>query len=727
MRYVKRTLRIVPFVPLRRAALYRHIAAVGYAGFNGFAAAIGYQRINWIFPGRIPHSVYFKLRSEQGLAVFIGLLYRQRAGLGRIFNRHSVASARCYLEGYRLLVQLIALRRRRLFQVVFAQRQLYFTGAAVCSCYLAPYYRILILIQNLKYRAAQRFAASGVYLFNGKLLLHRIIRPEVGGVAYGYAVRRCAADIHIVFLIAALIAFGRYYLRKLIHAIRHVFEAHKAVVIRHGIHLFMDRIRRTASLYKLQLEHRARKAIARAVGFLELYISLFAPVFKLQLYRLVMTVGVHRNHFVFYTHYALRDVCFTEIIRAPEQPANEYLATFICNELCAGIRKAGIGIPAVTSSRRNKPACAVFQRKLYSFQQLAVFVSLDYFQACIYLRVIYANPCFVIFNLEVLARRYDDITFRRLYFFQKVFAQGKVFEGKGAVTAGSKYSRIIFIGKGNEVCSVGRYILLLGVPDYKLRAGKLCISVFGKLCDDKLGMFVFYGFKLYNSLRTIRTVNRHLYRGCLNIPLRCFDLGNCILSKRKPCKRHHTILPAFSRHRDDVSAADRKLNAREQFPIVALLDERQRVFFQCILYFRFYVPGSVSAYRERPYGFIQRISIGRSNFLNIIRSGLQVCKQRLAVFAGRLDNLCCVSVLIKPEHRALQRLICASGLGYAYAALIAGVSPVDSNVASFNFNIFSGCNCFSFTAGIYLYMYTADKPAIVGWPLSLAYIIVPSR
>ena len=340
----------------------------------------------------------------------------------------------------------------------------------------------------------------------------------------------------------------------------------------------MDRIRRTASLYKLQLEHRARKAIARAVGFLELYISLFAPVFKLQLYRLVMTVGVHRNHFVFYTHYALRDVCFTEIIRAPEQPANEYLATFICNKLGAGIRKTGIGIPAVTSARRNKPACAVFQRKLYSFQQLAVFVSLDYFQACIYLRVIYANPCFVIFNLEVLARRYDDITFRRLYFFQKVFAQGKVFEGKCAVTAGSKFSRILFIiGKGNEVCSVGRYILLLGVPDYKLRAGKLCLSVFGKLCDDKLGMFVFYGFKLYNSLRNIRTVNRHLYRGCLNIPLRCFDLGNCILSKRKPCKCHHTILPAFSRHRIHASAADRKLNAREQFPIVALLRQFERV------------------------------------------------------------------------------------------------------------------------------------------------------
>ena len=577
MRYVKRTLRIVPFVPLRRAALYRHIAAVGYAGFNGLAAAIGYQRINWIFPGLIPHSVYFKLRSEQGLAVFIGLLYRQRAGLRRIFHGHGVAPVRRDLEGYKLLVQFIALRSYRLLQIISAQRQLYFAGTAVCSYYLALY-RILTLIQNLKYRAAQRFAAIGVYLFNGKLLLHRVIRPGVGGVAYGYAVRRCAADIHIVFLIAALIAFGRYYLRKLIHAIRHVFEAHKAVVIRHGIHLFMDRIRRTASLYKLQLEHRARKAPACAVGLIELYISLFAPVFKLQLYRLVMTVGVHRNHFAFYAHYALRDVCFTEIIRAPEQPANEYLATFICNELGADIRKAGIGIPAFAAAGFYSLAAAILQYKPDSFQQLAVFVSLDYFQACIYLRVIDANPCLVIFNLEVLARRYDDVTFRRLYFFQNVFSQGKVFEGKGAVNAGSKFSRILFIiGKGNEVCSVGRYILPLGVPDYKLRAGKLCISVFGKLCDDKLGMFVFYGFKLYNSLRTIRTVNRHLYRGCLNIPLRCFDLGNCILSKRKPCKRHHTILPAFSRHRDDVSAADRKLNAREQFPIVALLRQFERV------------------------------------------------------------------------------------------------------------------------------------------------------
>ena len=326
-------------------------------------------------------------------------------------------------------------------------------------------------------------------------------------------------------------------------------------------------------------------------------------------------------------------------------------------------------------------AAAILQYKPDSFQQLAVFVSLDYFQAGIYLRVIYANPCFVIFNLEVLARRYDDITFRRLYFFQKVFAQGKVFEGKCAVTAGSKFSRILFIiGKGNEVCSVGRYILPLGVPDYKLRAGKLCISVFGKLCDDKLGMFVFYGFKLYNSLRTIRTVNRHLYRGCLNIPLRCFDLGNCILSKRKPCKCHHTFLPAFSRHRIHASAADGKLNAREQFPIVALLRQFERVLFQLICYCFSAIPRSVFTvtYNEGVNFIAQRIPIGRSNFLNIIRSGRQICKQRLAVFVGLLNINRLFgggSVIIKPEHCALQRLAFAAGLGYADAALCSRIFP----------------------------------------------------
>ena len=576
LRYVKRTLRIVPFVPLRRTALYRHIAAVGYAGFNGFAAAIGYQR-NWIFPGLILRGVYFKLRSEQGVPSLIGLFYGQRAGLGRIFHGYGVAPVRRDLEGYKLLVRLIALRRRRLLQEIFAQRQRYRAGAAVQSGYRLAIYGLLILIQHLKYRAAQGFAPVGAYLFNGKLLLRPGIGPYSRNAAYVFAFRHSAADAHIIRVVAAHIALRRYYLRKLIHAIRHVLKADPPLIFGNGIHLLNGGIRRAAFLYKIQLEHRPCEAIARAVGFGEFDLSLFAPVFQLKLNRFVMVFGVHLNDLIFYSHHALWGICFVEIVCAPEQTANEYLATFICNKLGAGTRKAGIGIFAAASTRRNKPACAVFQRKLYSFQQLAVFVSLDYFQACIYLRVIYANPCFVIFNLEVLARRYDDITFRRLYFFQKVFAQGKVFEGKGAVTAGSKYSRIIFIGKGNEVCSVGRYILLLGVPDYKLRAGKLCLSVFGKLCDDKLGMFVFYGFKLYNSLRTIRTVNRHLYRGCLNIPLRCFDLGNCILSKRKPCKFHHTILPAFSRHRDDASAADGKLNTREQFPIVALLRQFERV------------------------------------------------------------------------------------------------------------------------------------------------------
>ena len=177
LRYVKRTLRIVPFVPLRGAALYRHIAAVGYAGFNGLAAAIGYQRINWIFPGRNPHSVYFKLRSEQGLAVFIGLLYRQRTGLRRIFHGYGVAPVRRDLEGYKLLVQFIALRSYRLLQIISAQRQRYRIGAAVPSGYRFVLYGILILIQHLKCRAVQGFAAIGVYLFNGKLLLHPGIGP----------------------------------------------------------------------------------------------------------------------------------------------------------------------------------------------------------------------------------------------------------------------------------------------------------------------------------------------------------------------------------------------------------------------------------------------------------------------------------------------------------------------------------------------------------------------
>ena len=377
LRYVKRTLRIVPFVPLRRTALYRHIAAVGYAGFNGLAAAIGYQRTNWIFPGRI-HSVYFKLRSEQGLVVFIGLLYRQRAGLGRIFNRHSVAPVRRDLEGYKLLVRLIALRSYRLFQVVFAQRQLYFAGIAVCSYYLALY-GLLTLIQHLKYRAAQRFAPVGAYLFNGKLLLRPGIEPYIRDDVYVFAFRHSAADAHIIRLIAAHIALRRYYLRKLIHAIRHVLKADPPLIVGNGIHLLDGGIRRAAFLYKLQLEHRPCEALARAVGFGEFDLSLFAPVFQLKLNRFVMVFGVHLNDLIFYFHHALWGICFAEIVCAPEQTAYEYLSASIRSELGACIPSAGIGIFAAASACRNKPVCAVFQRKLYSFQQLAVFVSLDYF------------------------------------------------------------------------------------------------------------------------------------------------------------------------------------------------------------------------------------------------------------------------------------------------------------------------------------------------------------
>ena len=266
LRYVEGMLRIVQFVPLRCAALYRHIAAVGYAGFNGLAAAIGYQRINWIFPVRIPHSVYFKLRSKQGVLSLIGLFYGQRTDLGRIFHGYGVAPVRRDLEGYKLLVQFIALRSYRLFQVVFAQRQRYRAGAAVCSYYLALY-GLLTLIQHLKYRAAQELAPIGAYLFNGKLLLHPGIGPYSRNADYVFAVRRCAADAHIIRLIAAHIALRRYYLRKLIHAIRHVLKADPPLIVGNGIHLLDGGIRRAAPLYKLQLEHRPCEAIARAVGF----------------------------------------------------------------------------------------------------------------------------------------------------------------------------------------------------------------------------------------------------------------------------------------------------------------------------------------------------------------------------------------------------------------------------------------------------------------------------
>ena len=730
LRYVEGMLRIIPFVPFRCTALYRHIAAVGYAGFNGLAAAIGYQRINWIFPGRTLRGVYFKLRSEQGLAVFIGLLYRQRAGLGRIFHGYGVAPVRRDLEGYKLLVQFIALRSYRLFQVVSAQRQRYFAGTAVCSYYLVLY-RIIILIQHLKYRAVQELSPVGAYLFNGKLLLRPGIRPWVRNAVYFFAFRHSVAYAHIICVVAAHIALRRYYLRKLIHAIRHVLKADPPLIVGNGIHLLNGGIRRAASLYKLQLEHRPCEAIARAVGFGEFDLSLFAPVFQLKLNRFVMVFGVHLNDLIFYSHHALWGICFAEIVCAPEQTAYEYLSASIRSELGACIPSAGIGIFAAASACRNKPVCAVFQRKLYSFQQLAVFVSLDYFQSGLYLSVVYADPRFAVFYLEILARRYDHVPFRGFYFFQNVFAQGEVFKGKGAVLAGDYRGRIFFfIGKRSKACPIDLYILPLGVPDYKLRAGKRRFSVLCKFCDGELGMFVFYGFKLYNSLRTIRTVNRHLYRGCLNIPLRCFDLGNCILSKRKPCKRHHAIPPACG-FLGYAVAADLKLNAFKRLPIVALLDERQRVFFQCILYCRFYVPVIVSAYLERPYGFIQCITVGRSNFLNIIRSGRQICKQRLAVFVGLLNINRLFgggSVLIKPEKSPRKRLV-AIGLGYAYAAMCPRVFPCQFDalpvkpefIRNFPLDIRR-------TVGLYIYSYASFQSfqlAISGRRLCFDYCICP--
>ena len=545
LRYVEGMLRIIPFVPFRRAALYRHIAAVGYAGFNGLAAAIGYQRINWISPGRTLRGVYFKLRSEQGVLSLIGLFYGQQAGLGRIFHGYGVAPVRRDLEGYKLLVQFIALRSYRLFQVVFAQRQRYRAGAAVQSGYRYVLYGLLTLIQHLKYRAVQGFAPVGAYLFNGKLLLRRVIRPVVGGVAYGYAVRRCAADAHIIRLIAAHIALRRYYLRKLIHAIRHVLKADPPLIVGNGIHLLDGGIRRAAFLYKLQLEHRPCEAIARAVGFLELYISLFAPVFQLKLYRPVMTVGIHRNIFVFYTHYALWGICFVEIVCAPEQTANEYLATFICNKLGADIRKVGIGIPAVAAARRNKPACAVFQRKLYSFQQLPVLVGLDYFQPGLYLSVVYADPRFAVFYLEILARRYDHVPFWGFYFFQNVFAQGEVFKGKGTVLAGDYRGRIfIFIGKRSKACPIDLYILPVGALDYKLCAGKRRSSVLGKFCDGELRPFVYNIPDLYDASIAAIALYFNVNAAGRNIPLWRFCLRDSIPSKWKALKFYHAILPA---------------------------------------------------------------------------------------------------------------------------------------------------------------------------------------
>ena len=544
LRYVEVMLRIVQFVPLRRTALYRHIAAVGYAGFNGLAAAIGYQR-NWIFPGLILRGVYFKLRSEQGLVVFIGLLYRQRAGLGRIFHGYGVAPVRRDLEGYKLLVQFIALRSYRLLQIISAQRQRYRIGAAVQSGYRLVLYGLLTLIQHLKYRAAQRFAPVGAYLFNGKLLLRPGIEPYIRNADYVFAVRRCAADAHIIRLIAAHIALRRYYLRKLIHAIRHVLKADPPLIVGNGIHLLNGGIRRAAFLYKLQLEHRPCEAIARAVGFGEFDLSLFAPVFQLKLNRFVMVFGVHHNVLIFYSHHALWGICFVEIVCAPEQTAYEYLSASIRSELGTGIRKAGIGIPAVAAARRNKSACAVFQRKLYSFQQLPVFVSLDYFQPGLYLSVVYADPRFAVFYLEILARRYDHVPFWGFYFFQNVFAQGEVFKGKGTVLAGDYRGRIFFfIGKRSKACPIDLYILPVGALDYKLCAGKRRFFVLGKFCDGELRPFVYNIPDLYDASIAAIALYFNVNAAGRNIPLWRFCLRDSIPSKWKALKFYHTILPA---------------------------------------------------------------------------------------------------------------------------------------------------------------------------------------
>ena len=198
-------------------------------------------------------------------------------------------------------------------------------------------------------------------------------------------------------------------------------------------------------------------------------------------------------------------------------------------------------------------------------------------------------------------------------------------------------------------------------------------------------MLVCYGSSVNSLIRRVCAhgvlfIYRHIYRLCLDIPLWRFGFRDSIPSKGQALKFYHATLPACS-YLADAVAADLKLNAFKRLPVVALLDERQRVFLQRILYFRLYVPSIVPAYGKSAHGSIQCIPIGRSNFLNIIRSGRQVCKQRLAVFVGLLSVNRLFgggSVLIKSEHRALQRIICASCLGYAYAALIAGVSPCQS-------------------------------------------------
>ena len=252
-------------------------------------------------------------------------------------------------------------------------------------------------------------------------------------------------------------------------------------------------------------------------------------------------------------------------------------------------------------------------------------------------------------------------------------------------------------------------------------------------------MLVCYGSSVNSLIRRVCAhgvlfIYRHIYRLCLNIPLWRFCFRDSIPSKWKALKFYNAIRPAFSRHRVNFTAAECKLNAFKQLPVVALLRQFERVLFQLICYCFSAIPRSVFTvtYNESVNFIAQHIPIGRSNFLNIIRSGLQVCKQRLAVFAGRLDNNLWISgsssilILIQPEHRALQRLIFASCLGYAYAALCSRVFPCQDNALSIKLEVIRNCPLdVRRTVGLYIYSYAFFQLAISGGRLCFDYCIRP--
>ena len=221
------------------------------------------------------------------------------------------------------------------------------------------------------------------------------------------------------------------------------------------------------------------------------------------------------------------------------------------------------------------------------------------------------------------------------------------------------------------------------------------------------------------------------YFFCGNIPFRGFAFGNRIRSERKPFKAYNAIRPAFSRHRVNFTTAERKLNAFKQVSIVALLSQLERVLFQLICYCFSAIPRSVFTvtYNESVNFIAQRIPIGRSNFLNIIRSGRQICKQRLAVFVGLLNINRLFgggSVIIKPEHCALQRLAFAAGLGYTDAALCSRIFPCQDNALSIKLEVIRNCpHDIRRPVCLYIYSYISFKLAVAGGRLGFGYGICP--